>query len=213
LIKKSKNIFTSIAYATLPTTYLYSMKIGLYFGSFNPIHVGHLIIANHVLNFAKLEKIWFVVSPHNPLKETSSLLNEKHRYHLVQLAIDNEPKFKASNIEFSLPRPSYTIDTLTYLTEKYPQHTFEIIMGGDSFQNIKKWKNYEQILSNNNIIIFNRPGFEIDKTLSKNITVLDAPLLDISSTFIRTLIKEKKSIRYLVVDEVIHEIKSSGYYK
>ena len=114
------------------------MKIALYFGSFNPIHVGHLIIANHVLTHCDVDRLWFVVSPHNPLKETASLLNENHRLHLVQLAIENEPKFKASNIEFKLPRPSFTIDTMTYLREKFPQHEFVITMGSDSFSNIKK---------------------------------------------------------------------------
>ena len=122
------------------------MKIGLYFGSFNPIHIGHMIIANHVLSHCKIDRLWFVVSPHNPLKETSSLLNENHRLHLVRLAIENESKFKASNIEFSLPRPSYTIDTISYLSDKYPQHEFSIVMGSDSFFNIKKWKNYKELL-------------------------------------------------------------------
>ena len=114
------------------------MKIALYFGSFNPIHIGHLIIANHVISHCDIDRLWFVVSPQNPLKETASLLNENHRLHLVRLAIENEIKFKSSNIEFKLPRPSYTIDTLTHLTEKYPQHDFAIVMGGDSFSNIKK---------------------------------------------------------------------------
>lgn len=189
------------------------MKIGLYFGSFNPIHVGHLIIANHVLSHCDVSRIWFMVSPHNPLKESSSLLNEQHRLNLVRLAIDQEPKFNASHEEFSLPRPSFTIDTLTYLTEKFPQHQFSIIMGSDSFQNIKKWKNYELLLKQNKIIIFNRPGFEPDLTLSPNIEVCKAPLLDISSTYIRTLIKEKKSIRYLVTDEVMEDILTNGYYR
>ncbi|MEZ5046618.1 MAG: nicotinate (nicotinamide) nucleotide adenylyltransferase [Chitinophagaceae bacterium] len=189
------------------------MKIGLYFGSFNPIHHGHLIIANHVLNEGKVDKIWFVVSPHNPLKETSSLLNEKQRYFLVQTAIEHEPKFKASNVEFSLPRPSYTIDTLIHMRDKYPQHEFSVIMGGDSFQNIKKWKNYEKILQDYSIIIYQRPGFEIDTSLSKKIQLLQAPLLDISSTMIRALIKNKKSIRFLVPDDVLEEIERSGFYK
>lgn len=189
------------------------MKIGLYFGSFNPIHIGHLIVAKHVAEHCDVNQIWFVVSPQNPLKETSSLLNEKSRYYLTQLAIESEPKFKASNIEFGLPRPSYTIDTMMHLTEKYPQHEFSIIMGGDSFQNIPKWKNYKELLKQFKIIIYNRPGFEIDSTLSKNIEIVNAPLMDISSTFIRNAIKEKKSIKYLVIDEVIEEIKKSGYYR
>ncbi len=188
------------------------MKIGLYFGSFNPIHIGHMIIANHVLSHCKIDRLWFVVSPHNPLKETSSLLNENHRLHLVRLAIENESKFKASNIEFSLPRPSYTIDTISYLSDKYPQHEFSIVMGSDSFFNIKKWKNYKELLKQCKIIIYKRPGFEPDISLSKNIELVNAPLLDISSTYIRNLIKEKKSIRYLVKDEVMEDILANGYY-
>lgn len=188
------------------------MNIGLYFGSFNPIHTGHLIIGNHVLSHCQLDRIWFVVSPQNPLKETTSLLHEHNRLHLVQLAIEQEPKFKASSIEFKLPRPSYTIDTLTHLTEKYPQHTFSIILGGDSFQNIKKWKNYPQLLAQYAIIVYNRPHHPIDPTLSPQLTILDAPLLNISSTYIRNLVKEKKSIRFLVADAVLEEIKASRYY-
>lgn len=189
------------------------MKIALYFGSFNPIHIGHLIIANHVISHCDIDRLWFVVSPQNPLKETASLLNENHRLHLVRLAIENEIKFKSSNIEFKLPRPSYTIDTLTHLTEKYPQHDFAIVMGGDSFSNIKKWKNYEIILKQYSIIVYNRPGFDIDKSVSKNIEIVHAPLLDISSTYIRNLIKNRKSIKYLVTDEVMNEIKASHYYR
>jgi nicotinate-nucleotide adenylyltransferase len=188
------------------------MKIGLYFGSFNPIHIGHMIIGNHVLSHCKIDRLWFVVSPHNPLKETSSLLNENHRLHLVRLAIENESKFKASNIEFSLPRPSYTIDTISYLSDKYPQHEFSIVMGSDSFFNIKKWKNYKELLKQCKIIIYKRPGFEPDISLCKNIELVNAPLLDISSTYIRNLIKEKKSIRYLVKDEVMEDILANGYY-
>ncbi len=189
------------------------MKIALYFGSFNPIHTGHLIIAGHVLSHCNIDRVWFIVSPHNPLKESAGLLNENHRLHLVRLAIENEPKFKASNIEFTMPRPSYTIDTLVYIQEKYPQHEFSIVIGSDSFLNIKKWKNYQQILDNYHIIIYKRPGSDIDETISKNIEILHAPLLDISSTYIRKLIKEKKSIRYLVADEVMNEIEANSYYK
>ncbi|MBK7762404.1 MAG: nicotinate-nucleotide adenylyltransferase [Bacteroidetes bacterium] len=189
------------------------MIIGLYFGSFNPIHIGHLIIANHVLSHCKVDNIWFVVSPHNPLKESSTLLNEHHRLHLVRLAIESERKFKASNIEFSLPKPSYTIDTLTHLQEKYPQHQFKVIMGSDSFQNITKWKNYKQLITHYDLIIYRRPGYEADISLSKRIEMADAPLLDISSSYIRNLIKEHKSIRFLLPDEVLTDIEANGYYK
>ncbi|MFT3902505.1 MAG: nicotinate (nicotinamide) nucleotide adenylyltransferase [Niabella sp.] len=189
------------------------MKIGLFFGSFNPIHHGHLIIANHILNNGLTDKIWFVVSPHNPLKETKSLLNENHRLHLVNLAIENDLRLKASDIEFSLPRPSYTAVTLAHLSEKYPSQEFAVIMGGDSFQNIKRWYNYEYIINNYNILIYNRPSFTIDSTENEQIQVLDAPLLEISSTQIRKYIREKKSIRYLLPDAVIEEIEKGGYYK
>ena len=122
------------------------MKIGLYFGSFNPVHVGHLIIASHMAYATDLEQVWLVVSPRNPLKPAGSLLNEYDRLHLLQLAIEKEPRFRASDIEFSLPRPSYTIDTLTYLGEKYPEHVFSVIMGSDSLENLNRWKNYEVLV-------------------------------------------------------------------
>lgn len=189
------------------------MKIALYFGSFNPIHVGHLIIANHVINETDADQLWFVVSPHNPLKESTSLLNEHQRLHLVRLAVEEEPKFQVSNIEFGMPRPSFTIDTLTFLEEKYNEHQFSVILGGDSFQNITKWKNHKTLLAKYNLLVYNRPGFKIDTSLSEKIQVLDAPLLEISSTRIRKLIKEKKSFRYLVTQPVYDEIEAGGYYR
>ncbi len=190
------------------------MNIGLFFGSFNPIHHAHLIIANHILNEGLVNKIWFVVSPHNPLKESRSLLNENHRFHLVQLAIEEDDRMKASEVEFTLPRPSYTSVTLAHLTEKYPAHRFFLILGGDSFQNITKWKNYEYILKNHPIILYNRPGFKIvDDLDAKELIILDAPLLELSATAIRQLIKEKKSVRYLMPEKVIEEIEKGGYYR
>ncbi len=189
------------------------MKIGLYFGSFNPIHIGHLIIANHMMSHSDLKQLWFVVSPHNPLKETSTLLNENHRYHMVQLAVEQDDRFRASNIEFGLPRPSYTIDTLTYLKDKYPTHQFVVIMGSDSINNIRKWKNYELLLRDYELLVYRRPGWEIDKTLKGRIEVVDAPMLEISSTHIRQLIAQKKSIRYLVPDAIAEYIVANGYYR
>jgi nicotinate-nucleotide adenylyltransferase len=189
------------------------MRIGLYFGSFNPVHVGHLIIANHILNNTDLGQLWFVVSPQNPFKNTSSLLNEYQRLHLVNIAIEGEAKLRASNVEFKLPKPSYTIDTLTYLKEKHPEHEFAIIMGSDGFQNINKWKNFETLVKDYPFYIYKRPGFEITETFTATLHIMNAPLLDISSTAIRALIKEKKSIRFLVPDSVKEDIERNAYYR
>jgi len=188
------------------------MKIGLYFGSFNPIHIGHLIIGSFVANNTDVEQVWFVVSPHNPLKKSSTLLNEYHRLHLVQLAIEDDEQLKISDIEFKLPRPSYTIDTLTYIEEKFPKHSFSIIMGSDSLKNINRWKNTELLLQNYSFHVYKRPEFEI-KDKSANIHVLTAPLIEISSTQIREAIKKEKSIRYLVPEKVREEIEKNRYYK
>lgn len=189
------------------------MKIGLYFGSFNPVHIGHLIVANHVACNTSLEQVWFVISPHNPLKNETTLLNEHHRKHLIDVSIEGENKLKTSNIEFKLPRPSYTINTLTYLSEKFPKHHFSIVMGSDSFSNIKRWKNYEVLLENYEIYIYERPGFKIKENPGDRIAVLQAPLLEISSTRIRELIRAKKSIRFLVPDIVKEEIEKHQYYR
>ncbi|TAL47810.1 MAG: nicotinate-nucleotide adenylyltransferase [Chitinophagaceae bacterium] len=189
------------------------MKIGLYFGSFNPVHVGHLIIANHVLNETQIDKVWFVVSPQNPFKKNNSLLNEYDRLHLVRTAVEDDVRIKASDIEFYLPKPSYTIDTLTYLQEKYPDHNFSIIMGSDSFQNIDKWKNAEAILNYYPLYIYKRSGFEIKKIYTPRIKILDAPLLEISATKIRELVKQGKSIRYLVPEKIREEIENNPFFK
>ncbi|MBK6936136.1 MAG: nicotinate-nucleotide adenylyltransferase [Chitinophagaceae bacterium] len=189
------------------------MKIGLYFGSFNPIHIAHLIVANHIINESEIEKIWFVVSPHNPFKHEQSLLNEYHRLHLVNLAIEGDPRFKATDIEFSLPKPSYTVNTLAYLSEKYPEHAFFIIMGSDSFQNLHKWKNADVIIRNYPLYVYRRPGFEINNTIGTRLHILDAPLLELSATYIRKCISEGKSIHYIVPESVREEIERGGYYK
>ena len=189
------------------------MNIGLYFGSFNPIHNGHLIIANYILQNTDLDKVWFVVTPHNPHKQTNSLLQENNRLHLVRLAIEGEPNLKASNIEFSLPKPNYTIDTLTYLQEKYDKYQFTVIMGSDSYTNIKNWKNYEAILANYKVLIYERPEFILNPTqLHNNSTIIKAPLLAIASTQIRKMVKLKQSIRYWVPTEVQEEIRACNYY-
>lgn len=189
------------------------MKIGLYFGSFNPIHTGHLIIASHLAQYTLLQQVWLVISPQNPLKNSIALLNENHRKRLVDLAIEGDDKLRTCNIEFKLPRPSYTIETLAYLSDNYPQHEFAVIMGSDSFSNIKKWKNYEALLRNYEIYIYMRPGFNVNpEMISENITILNAPLLQISSTHIREMIRQKKSIRYLAPDVVREEIEQQQYY-
>lgn len=189
------------------------MKIALYFGSFNPIHNGHLIVANYLLNETHVERLWFVVSPQNPHKKENTLLNEYHRLHLVKLATENDERIKVSDIEFSLPRPSFTIDTITYLTEKYPQHEFSILMGADSFQNLPNWKNATQLVERCNIFIYPRQGFSIDNKLGARIQLINAPLLSLSATYIRNCVAESKSIRYMVPDAVREEIEKGGYYK
>ena len=189
------------------------MQIGLYFGSFNPIHVGHLIIANHILNETGLQKVWFVVSPQNPFKKSDTLLNEYDRFHLVQKAIEGDDRLKASDIEFSLPKPSYTVHTLAYLKEKYPDNQFSIIMGSDSFQNLGNWKNAEVIIHNYPIVVYKRPGFEINNNQGANLQIMNAPLLEISATYIRELIKDGKSIKHLVPPAVEEEISTYGFFR
>ena len=189
------------------------MKIGLYFGSFNPVHNGHLIIAKHVINNTDLKQVWMVISPQNPLKKSNSLLNKYDRLNMVQSALEGETKIKASTIEFNLPSPSFTIDTLAYLKEKHKQHQFSIIMGSDSFTNIKNWKNYEMIIKNYEIYIYQRTGYPIQNTEESIVNKLEAPLIEISSSAIRKIIKDGKSIRYLVPDVVDQQIKENKYYK
>lgn len=190
------------------------MKVGLFFGSFNPIHLGHLVLANYMLEYTDLERIWFVVSPHNPLKKKSTLLDEKQRLRMVDLAIGDNTKLKASNIEFNLPQPSYTIVTLTYLKEKYPQHEFVPIMGADNLESFHKWKNYEEILKHHQLYIYPRP--ENDGGNLKDhpqIKLVNAPLMELSSTAIRQAIKEKKDMRYFMPEAVWQYIKEMHFYE
>ena len=189
------------------------MKIGLYFGSFNPIHLGHLIIASHIANLGIVDQVWFVVSPQNPLKDAGSLLNEYQRLHLVHLAIEDDIRFKTCDVEFKLPKPSYTIDTLSYLSEKYPQNKFSIILGSDSFKNLSKWKNAEVLLKHYKFLVYIRNGYSLDTKDNNHFTIIDAPILNISATLIRNNIKLKKSIRYLVSEKVRVEIENNHYYK
>jgi nicotinate-nucleotide adenylyltransferase len=191
------------------------MKIGLFFGSFNPVHVGHLIIANYLVEQSDLTELWLVVSPHNPFKERNTLADDYDRFDMVAKSVEDHPKLRASNVEFDLPKPSYTIDTLTYLTEEYPDTEFVLIMGGDNLGSLHKWKNYEQILKNYSIYVYKRPEYDLGDLVSHpNIKIFgEAPLIEISSTFIRQLIREGKSIRYWVTEETRDIIESSGLYK
>jgi len=189
------------------------MHIGLYFGSFNPIHIGHLIIANHILNETSINKIWFIVSPQNPFKESKTLLNEFDRLHLVRLATQDDNRIKCSDIEFNLPKPSYTSNTLMFLSEKYPEHQFSLIMGSDSYQNLDKWKNYETIINNYPVYVYKREGHAIKNTFEKKAVILNAPIIQISASQIREHIRSAKSIRYLVPEIVREEIESRKFYK
>lgn len=189
------------------------MRVGLFFGSFNPIHIGHLIIANHILNESDLDKVWFVISPQNPFKQAHTLLNNYDRLHLVSKATENDPRMKASDAEFKLAKPSYTINTLSYLKEKYATYQFLIIMGSDSFQNLNKWKNYETIINEFQLFIYKRPGFEIVNNINANMVTMDAPLLDISATYIRELVRQNKSIKYLVPENIELEIQNNVFFR
>jgi nicotinate-nucleotide adenylyltransferase len=192
------------------------MKIGLYFGTFNPIHVGHLIIANHMAEHSDLEQIWMVVTPHNPLKQKNTLLDDYQRLHLVRLATEDYPKIKPSDIEFKLPQPNYTVNTLAHLMEKYPQHEFSLIMGEDNFKSLHKWKNYEYILQHHDIYIYPRVSDEAENPTLKNhpnVHWIDAPIVEISSTFIRENIKNKKNIRPLLPHNVWEYVDHNNFYR
>ena len=192
------------------------MKVtGLFFGSFNPVHIGHMIIANYMATQTDLQEVWMVVSPQNPFKNKSSLANNFDRLHMVQAAIGENDKIRASNIEFDLPQPSYTIDTLTYLKEKYPNRQFALIMGGDNLASLKKWKNYEILLRDYHIYVYQRPGYELGELQNHDsVTVLDTvPLMHISASYIRKCIGEGVSVEYLVPDRVLKSLEDSGLYR
>ena len=189
-------------------------KIGLYFGSFNPIHIGHLMIASYMIEFSDLKEVWFVVSPQNPMKEKSSLLGDYHRLAMVNVAVENDSRLKSCNIEFKLPQPSYTVDTLTYLKEKYPQKEFCLIMGSDNLENIDKWKNYEQIFEQYSIYVYPRPDYDGDKFKDHlKVNLVQAPLLEISSTFIRSAIKAKKNVSYFLPENVYEYLQEMHFYE
>lgn len=189
-------------------------KIGLFFGSFNPIHVGHLIIANFMATQSDLKEVWLVVSPQNPLKKKSSLANDYDRLNLVRLAIGNNPKLRASEVEFSLPKPSYTIDTLTHLRDKYSDKQFVLIMGGDNLATLHKWKNYELLLQDYEIYVYQRPSYDLGELAAhSNVKIFDAPLMQISASYIRKCLKAGKSVEYLVSEAVFEELERSGLYR
>lgn len=190
------------------------MHIGLFFGSFNPIHIGHMAIANYMVEFTDMDQLWFVVSPHNPLKEKKSLLSQQQRLYMVNAAVEDFPKFKSSNIEFDLPQPSYTVNTLAHLKEKYPQHTFSLIIGQDNLVTFDKWKNHEEILRQFKLFVYPRPNCEKSKfDTHPSVVFTKAPMMDISSTFIRNAIKEKKDVRLFLPEKVWEYVESMNFYK
>lgn len=188
-------------------------KVGLFFGSFNPVHIGHLIIANYMANYTFLDEVWFVVSPQNPFKDKKSLGNMYDRLEMVNLAIEGADNLRASDIEFSLPQPSYTIDTLTHLSEKYPTKEFLLIMGEDNLMGLTKWKNADILLRDYKIIVYPRPGYDAGEMRNHPaITMTDTPVMELSSTFLRNAIKEGKSVKFYTPDPVIDFIDKKGLY-
>jgi nicotinate-nucleotide adenylyltransferase len=192
------------------------MKIGLYFGSFNPIHIGHLVIANHMAEYSDLNQVWFVVTPHNPFKKKNSLLDDYQRLEMVYRATKDYTKLKPSDIEFNLPQPNYTINTLTYLQEKYPDHEFSLIMGEDNLKSFHKWKNYQLILENHDIYVYPRVSEEKIETQfegHKKIHPVDAPIMELSSTFIRKAIKAGKNVKPMLPEFVWEYLDEMNFYK
>jgi len=196
------------------------MKTGLYFGSFNPVHIGHMAIANYIYEYSELDEIWFVISPHNPLKEKSSLLPDHHRLRLVEIAIGDDQRFRISDIESKLPRPSYTIDTLTHLKEIYPGRQFSLIMGTDNLLTINKWKNADVLVKSYKIIVYPRKSKEKEPTpvvksmlQTADIEIVKAPEIEISGTFIRSAIRDGKDIRYFLPDGVWQYIRDMHFYE
>ncbi|MFP5471313.1 MAG: nicotinate (nicotinamide) nucleotide adenylyltransferase [Bacteroidia bacterium] len=202
-------------------------KIGLYFGTFNPIHVGHLVIANHMADYTELNEVWLVVTPQNPLKKKTSLLEDYHRLAMVRIAIDDNLKLRASDIEFTLPKPSYTVNTLLYLREKYPEKEFALIMGEDNLRTLHKWKNYEEILAQHKVYVYPRILTEseleemnqidgdskVEVYNHANIILVDAPVMKVSASFIRKAIHDKKDVRYLLTEPVFKYVEEMSFYK
>ncbi len=190
------------------------MNIGLFFGSFNPFHTGHAVIAGYMAGFTGLDEVWIVVSPHNPLKKKGDLINMYDRLEMAKLAVDEAKNIRVSDIELSLPQPSYTIDTLTHLSERYPEHQFRLIMGSDSLVTLRKWKNYELLLRDYGICVYPRPGFDAgDLAQHPSVTMTDTPLMELSATFIRNALKAKKDVRFFVPDAVLDFIERKNLYR
>jgi nicotinate-nucleotide adenylyltransferase len=189
------------------------MKTGLYFGSFNPVHIGHLVIANYMITFTDLEQLWFVISPQNPLKKSSSLLEDHKRRTLLEIALEDDIRFRICDIEFKLPKPSYTVDTLAYLKELNPTREFVLIMGSDGLPTFGKWKNHAVIEQRYTRYVYPRPGFPCNKTEHANIRIVDAPLMEISSTFIRDALRAKRDIRHFLPPRVYEYIVQMHYYE
>ncbi|MFN8166008.1 MAG: nicotinate (nicotinamide) nucleotide adenylyltransferase [Bacteroidia bacterium] len=190
------------------------MKIGLFFGSFNPVHNGHMVIAGYMAEYTDLDQVWFVVSPHNPLKLKRTLLQDHHRLAMVKIAIGDYRKIKVSDIEFKLPKPSYTIHTLTYLFEKFPEHKFVLLLGSDNLNTFTKWKNYEQILELVELYVYPRKDEEPGElSTHPNVKLINAPVMELSSSFIREAIQNKKDVRYMLPEKVWEYIDEMNFYK
>lgn len=191
------------------------MKIGLFFGTYNPIHVGHMVIANYMVEYTDLERLWIVVTPHNPFKEKKSMLADYQRLQLVKIAIEDDNRFRASDIEFNLPQPNYTIHTLTYLKEKHPEHEFVLVMGADNLTHFKKWKNYQEILDKYEIYVYPRVEgvFSDDLLAHPKVSFYQAPVIQISSSFIREAIEAKKDIRYYLPKDVYNYVREMHFYE
>ena len=189
-------------------------KIGLFFGSFNPVHNGHLMLANYIVEYTDLDSVWFVVSPQNPFKDKESLLQDRHRFDMLEMAVRNDERFEVCDIEFNMPKPSYTIDTLTRLSELYPETEFHLICGMDNLVNFKKWKNAQEILDNYHLLVYPRKGYEGGDLINhKSVRIIDAPEIEISSTFIRNAVAENKDVRYFMPEKSYNYMIDMNFYK
>ena len=189
-------------------------KIGLFFGSFNPVHNGHLMLANYIVEYTDLDFIWFVVSPQNPFKDKDSLLQDRHRFDMLEMAVKNDSRFEVCDIEFNMPKPSYTIDTLTRLSELYPETEFHLICGMDNLAGFQKWKNAQEILDNYHLLVYPRKGYEGGELVNhKSVSIINAPEIEISSSFIRTAVAANKDVRYFMPEKSYNYMIDMNFYK